>query len=449
MTTPRGLLNGATDVRYGTLNDDFETEHTWLSKRGLFWEAATADCASSNDDDVSKYLSTVIESLRTFIESDELFDRKELRAAIVAASTDKEQMSVLFGGKSVGKTTTLRLLSEEFLKGEEVVVLYVSGRKHPSNFSLGIKTAFETLDARLSMSSTDWSVVGKAVGKSITDTVDKLNPAALKAAPNAEAQLSVAAVSCGSFILDSLLEEEESENLYIDLFIAYAQQAKKKPFLIIDEANEIIKEGAETSDPLLLKIIAETKEAKNLSVLLASSDHSYPSKLKKRGLQNAFTRIIFADEFPPKEMRALLTKCGMGRHLIDMCMSVCGGHLLKVLNTVKSLMLAKESFTAREIVSAEETLIKFSKIKTKSDIEQLKLLGMMKALAVDGCIRVNFEDEYIDFLAEMEIASQVDLKVARKRLPGLDAKKMIGAFLVPSSQTLRFALRKYCAHSAN
>jgi hypothetical protein len=73
-----------------------------------------------------------------------------------------------------------------------------------------------------------------------------------------------------------------------------------------------------------LNLIAETKEAKNLSVLLASSDHSYPSKLKRRGLQNAFSNIIFADEFPPKEMKALLTKCGLGCHLIDMCMSVCG-----------------------------------------------------------------------------------------------------------------------------
>jgi hypothetical protein len=112
-------------------------------------------------------------------------------------------------------------------------------------------------------------------------------------------------------------------------------------------------------------------------------------------------------------------------------------------------MLAKESFTARQIVSAEETLIKFSKIKTKSDIEQQKLLGMMKALAVDGCIGVNFENEAVDILAELEIAGQVDFTIGKNRLPGPNDENNFGAYLVPSSHTLRFALRKYCAHSAN
>jgi hypothetical protein len=77
-----------------------------------------------------------------------------------------------------------------------------------------------------------------------------------------------------------------------------------------------------------LHIIAKTKEGNDISALLASSDHAYPEKLKTRGLQNEFSIVLFADEFPPAQMRLLLTGFGMGKELADHCMAVCGGHVL-------------------------------------------------------------------------------------------------------------------------
>jgi hypothetical protein len=94
-----------------TCNDEFyaselqkaveEVEH--FTKRGVFWEAAEED-ARTLGMGTMEYLAAIEAKIALLFESDEVFDRVELVAALKKSLSSKGTLTLVLGGKSLCKS---------------------------------------------------------------------------------------------------------------------------------------------------------------------------------------------------------------------------------------------------------------------------------------------------------------------------------------------------------
>jgi hypothetical protein len=120
----------------------------------------------------------------------------------------------------------------------------------------------------------------------------------------------------------------------------------------------------ETTKSTLLCLVSRTKQKKELSLILASTDHAYPTQLQREGLNlQDVTRVTFAGEIPPSDMRKLLVNAsyeqgdktgdviiGMGPRLAELCVAAYGGHFLRVKNAIAELSQRKSRFEASSLL---------------------------------------------------------------------------------------------------
>ena len=121
--------------------------------------------------------------------------------------------------------------------------------------------------------------------------------------------------------------------------------------IIIDEANLALPNDgnnakAETAKTALAQITGETKEAFTASVVLISSEHGYPFKLAKAGLNLVdIKNIIIAPEVPPVDMFKMLTgHWGMGHRLARLFVATYGGSIDAVYTALGNLMNKGDQF---------------------------------------------------------------------------------------------------------
>ena len=121
--------------------------------------------------------------------------------------------------------------------------------------------------------------------------------------------------------------------------------------IIIDEANLALPNDgnnakAETAKTALAQITGETKEAFTASVVLISSEHGYPFKLAKAGLNLVdIQNIIIAPEVPPVDMFKMLTDhWGMGHRLARLFVATYGGSIHAVYTALGNLINNRKQF---------------------------------------------------------------------------------------------------------
>eukprot|EP00439_Symbiodinium_sp_Y106_P004951 s6677_g1.t1 len=121
--------------------------------------------------------------------------------------------------------------------------------------------------------------------------------------------------------------------------------------IIIDEANLALPNDgndakAETAKTALAQITGETKEAFTASVILISSEHGYPFKLAKAGLNLVdIKNILIAPEVPPVDMFKMLTDhWGMGPRLARLFVATYGGSIDAVYTALGNLINNRKQF---------------------------------------------------------------------------------------------------------
>jgi hypothetical protein len=206
-----GLLNGATGTCYGRL-DSFKEEFDWLSNDGVFWQAAKNDSVAQKIR-VDDYLTKVKAAIRSFRTDGKVFDHEELRNELLECAQIRD-IRLLVGGKSVGKSTILKQMVEELNNREDVLVLYVSGREYPGEFSKGVVAALKRLDEKFKLADRDWQSIFSQV------CMSEVAGASVKATPGTEAKIGVAAISCGASFLNHISAKEDGKELkFIEIFI--------------------------------------------------------------------------------------------------------------------------------------------------------------------------------------------------------------------------------------
>lgn len=95
-------------------------------------------------------------------------------------------------------------------------------------------------------------------------------------------------------VCDSSLDVDSKEIKLSKLLQAVAKKSKKRPCLVMDEAN-IGLNGEKQSKKLLNMICSATKEERWLNAVLCSSTHSYPLQLAEtRGIHLQLVLASFA-----------------------------------------------------------------------------------------------------------------------------------------------------------
>ena len=146
----------------------------------------------------------------------------------------------------------------------------------------------------------------------------------------------------------------------IDAFLQMVNDATKRSAIVVDEANLALpgltngKDVEEMTEArsALAAITAWTKQDKQTSVVLISSEFAYPFRLQATGLDlRDIGRVIVIDEVPEPEMLKMLQKdWGMDEGLAKLFYEYFGGDIYTTKQALDMLIDKKDTFDPFAVV---------------------------------------------------------------------------------------------------
>lgn len=128
-----------------------------------------------------------------------------------------------------------------------------------------------------------------------------------------------------------------------------------------------------------------------MNVILSSSEHSFPFKLKKMKFNiNDLRRLLFFNEVSPRDCYDLLVnEWGVGENLAISLLNVYGGHLFNISEAINALALSNGSFTTPLSEGASGDIVDVLKSaggydESKRINENSEVVKALKALAEKG-----------------------------------------------------------------
>jgi len=317
-----------------------------------FMRAARADAAEAQIP-VEQYLQAAEKEARSFVRSNVLHDRKELLETLEEDAFMQGTMSLLLGGKHVGKSQVIKQL--------------VDGNHRKWNAR---KTCDSKADPMPIIVNVDCRTEGVDVMKLECALVNAaLRHPALKQSLRGwllPAWSWARIVSSLTLAWRSVRGNQSDVTLNIaDLIQKFTPQstiettmelAEKKGgylVLVVDEANIALpgpntyqnEEKAERVRAFLEIMVSVTKQSNGASCLLSASEHAYPSRLRMLCFNDLnFEMRIYAGEVPPNSMRELLHAWGLGPRTTNLLMAHYGGHIHYTRMALKRLARSKEEF---------------------------------------------------------------------------------------------------------
>jgi GTPase SAR1 family protein len=343
-------------------------DSSWMSKKGILYEAATADFAAQQasgttdpqqasgtvdsqqapgTDTVDTYLDSIRKSLKKWMREKTLHNRSELKNDLTVSLADsgfvEGSLVLLCGPKDAGKTFFLKRFMEDLKSNESVYPVYVDMRSGPFTVALQRSLVPPNVSVVESHHVMNYlrNVSTKLAESDLQSDLGKLGS-------------DIASVFC----CETKSEEEKTKDLIL-LFASTTKEFGIAPLLVIDEANMLISEsGADIKDGEAKRIteflVQQTKQEASMNVLLASSLHSYPRKLEKLGVHKTTLQHVLFDELTPPHMLTLLELVGIGPNLIHLLINAYGGHIMFLERCIHQLCLQKSRFAAIDMIAQVE-----------------------------------------------------------------------------------------------
>jgi hypothetical protein len=239
------------------------------------------------------------------------------------------------------------------------------------------------------------------------------------------------------------------------------------PVIIIDEAN-IAFDAAVGDAAAKARVLGElqlftriSKQQREASVVLATSEHGLPFRLRALGFNtDHINDTIVAEEVPPAVMkRELMQSWGCGEHLATALLSLYGGHVLHASAAVRKLAAASEPAQLKGVVALSsidsapaacldaDTLIAAGVPKEDWAATRADVTAALKALVLKGSFPLEAEDakvaEIISLanagivISRQAAASGVPPEAWQQRTPSGKEPRFI---LVPSSHIMRLLI---------
>ena len=303
-------------------------------KNSSFFLKALKEDAGEKQVDADAHRKTVRLNAKKFMKGNTIVDRKAFIQSLTDAIFEDGLLTLVLGGKSVGKSTVIRSVVANFTqaKRSQRTVVLTDMREMPSTdfFAAVLSTAppLMALRSAVSVAGTSMFIRFLADVLSIVPKVGKLVADSL------------------ARLLDNMDGKMREQG-----FVSLVRRAGNGIAIIVDEANLALpKDGndakAETAKAALAQITCITKQNLQGSVVLISSEHGYPFKLAKAGLNLVdIQNIIIAPEVPPVDMFKMLTDhWGMGHRLARLFVATYGGSIDAVYTALGNLMNTGDQF---------------------------------------------------------------------------------------------------------
>ena len=284
-------------------------------KNGSLFLQALEEDAREKQVDADAHLNSIDRKATEFMKGGsnrqrKIVDREAFIEALKKAVYKDGLLTLVLGGKSVGKTLVASYVADKVRQAQgssRTVVL--------ANLRRGGETDF--YQAVFGAAAEQQGLAEKL--PSLFKEVATIASGLAAAAENLNAATAPLAASVRSIIG---IMQPELKALTFSKLVKSIQETGNDTTIIIDEANLALPNDgndakAETAKTALAQITGETKEAFQASVILISSEHGYPYKLTKAGLNLVdIKNIIIAPEVPPVDMFKMLTgHWGMGPRL--------------------------------------------------------------------------------------------------------------------------------------
>ena len=330
-----GLVSQWDDAYYGRALPDPAAAGALLLAPGVLWAAAARDAAAAHEAP-DAYVARVRGRVATFLSATETdglprvmnHDGTLAALRVVGGEDGKGLLMLLTGPRSVGKSLMLRKLAKELAQQRRRVV-YVDARQHGTDLTRGIVAAL-ALDASF-FEKVKGAMSAPSLAGILTVLADMVLPGSATVVSTVASGVSIAAPPRLDVVLGA--------------YFAACKSTQEYPVLFIDEANEALK-AAEGDTAAAARVRAElnlftriTKQEREASMVLATSEHGLPFRLRALGYNtDHISKTVVAEEVPPAVMKGELMRVwGCGEHLATALLSMYGGHVLHASAAVREL----------------------------------------------------------------------------------------------------------------
>uniref|UniRef100_A0A7S4AZ83 AAA+ ATPase domain-containing protein n=1 Tax=Chrysotila carterae TaxID=13221 RepID=A0A7S4AZ83_CHRCT len=455
-----GLLSTADDMFYARHLEGKDISCS--GEEGVLWEAAKADAVQHGFASPELYLQHIQECRKAFFHQKKLWDRDELYEIIAESlsASDESRMTMLIGGKSVGKTLLLKKIAADLNSNTQQLALVVDARRHGTDLAAGIVAAayeqnqkgilwrllalFEVSEkfAISAMQTTNPSVFKDIFERFRKPTAKEALDAFVEAAHNSEKTQKATRFGWLNNLVKRLRGKSAAE----------VQAQKKFPVLILDEANLLFSPDVPANKAVLELLVALSKQDELIKVLIVSSEHGFPFKLRDSLGFNLLNidSVYHASEVPPKDMLKLLqTEWGMGVQLAQLFVGSYGGHILQSAIAFDRLRTQKGEFAAFLGAPIALTSAVADCLKAESLSEQFEgSLDLLRRLAVNGFVAISDNlDPRVEYICQTNVAGYVERLYS---VPGLRKEAWVGVSdqgLVPTSQMVRMVIMRQLGSS--
>ena len=327
-----GLVNDFATDEFYTTKLDFNSASQLLGDPRIVWDAVEKD-ANHAGISCDAYLTNIEAAVWAYVQSREICDRATMLNLGVNKVLNKGEgnFGLLLGGKSSGKSLILNHLTQERRKKHEDSILYIDARRSGADLMTGIVQA---------LTPKDWQWLKSLFGFA-------------EVAANHFVPGSGRIIAAGNKLLT--VSPDVTPVALIKAFVDKHNNNGNTPCIIIDEANLALpdddREAQKQTMDVLELFTKLTKQEKKMNVLLATSEHAEPHRLRQLGFNTSnFTENILAGEIPPKHILDLLIRLGVGNNLATWLVGVYGGHLWTVYQAVSALETYKQTFEPMQVL---------------------------------------------------------------------------------------------------
>ena len=277
--------------------------------------------------DVDKYLSNISLLAEDFTNSKEIINREDFQAALRQAMM-KTTFTLVLGGKSLGKSLIRNhtVMQVENAPNSKLTILDVDMRKDPDK-PLFV-WIFERVENKCQSIQANWEK-GWAMIKAITKVSLKAKTA------NVEVQA------------EASRDNDSPKQVLEEVIKKIDEKTGNATCILVDEANLALPGDDEAQAQKSLQyFVMLTKQQRQASVVLISSEYAYPYRLQEAGMNLRDIRnIIIANEIPKDEMVELMvTKWKMSQELAEEFYLYFGGDVDVCERAVEKLIQKGDSF---------------------------------------------------------------------------------------------------------
>ena len=307
-----------------------------------FYRLAT-EAAAEKGVKVEDYLDNVNSLQKQFLRSKDVVDRTDLMEALTTAMMSQD-FTLLLGPKSVGKTRIRKEVISRLESEKKVTIIDVNMRERPSE---------ELLEALLAEATNKgskdpaWVQIIKAINAVSTNIASFVT--AITVGTNSESIAPAAAGPIANAVGDIIakMTREEKEKTLLELIKAF-KASGNETCIVVDEANLALPMAgdAEMARNALAVFVMLTKESRQASVVLFSSELAFPYRLEACGMNLwDIGQIIIANEVSKDDMLNMMTgQWNMSQDLAELFFSTFGGHIELCCRGVEKLREFGEDF---------------------------------------------------------------------------------------------------------